>query len=309
MVLDDAADAGQVRQLRPGGRDCGVLITSRGRLGGLEGVHRIDLDVLPPADALVLLAATAGSNRVAAEPQAASRIVEVCGGLPLALRIAGGKLADRPHWSLGKLASRLVDQRRHLDELRLGDLEVRSSLRLSLRGLEPDVDVAGRRLALLDAPSFPAWAAVAALRVTLPVAEELIDMLVERQLIEFAGTDAFGQARYRFHDLVRLCLREHAAETDDAAARVATVSNGLGGWLTLGLRAVAGATLRAVPRTRAGSARRLAHRCGGDGEGERRSGGLVHRGERRVARGCMAGDEPGAARIVRGSEPDRRAVP
>jgi hypothetical protein len=135
VVLDNAAGEAQVRLLLPGSSTCGVLVTSRARLTGLEGARLVDLDILPPRVAVELLARVAGPVRVAAEPDAAAAIVGYCGRLPVAIRIAGARLAGRPAWSLARLAERLADERRRLDELAAGDLEVRASIALSYRAL------------------------------------------------------------------------------------------------------------------------------------------------------------------------------
>ena len=136
MVIDDAASEAQVRPLLPGGSGCGVLVTSRRPLAGLEGARLVDLDVFDLEQALELLSRIAGQARVVAEPAAATRIVHWCGRLPLAVRIAGTRLLAEPHWTLADLAARLGDECRRLDELAAGDLEVRASVRLSYQGLD-----------------------------------------------------------------------------------------------------------------------------------------------------------------------------
>jgi DNA-binding SARP family transcriptional activator/tetratricopeptide (TPR) repeat protein len=246
VVLDDAGEAAQVRPLLPGGAGCAVVVTGRVALTDLAGAYHVPLDVLPGDEALALLTAVVGPDRVAAETSAAERIIDLCGRLPLAVRIAGAKLAVRRHWSLEKLAERLADQRRRLDELRVGDLEVRASLELSFRALDPDAGVAARHLALLDAPSFTAWAAAAVLGVPVSAAEDLIDRLVERQILEYAGRVA-GQSRYRFHDLIRLCLRERGELHDPEPVRLAVVVHGLRAWLAYGLVAMRGLPAKQFP--------------------------------------------------------------
>ena len=77
-----------------------------------------------------------GPERITAEPEAAQRIARLCGGVPLALRAAGAKLLARPHWPLKTLAKRLSDERRRLDELEMGDLAIRSSLKLNYAELD-----------------------------------------------------------------------------------------------------------------------------------------------------------------------------
>jgi hypothetical protein len=121
VVLDNAASEAQVRPLLPASPGCAVLVTSRARLSGLEAAHPLTLDVLEADQAVELLATLAGPGRVAAEPEAAATIVGLCGWLPLAVRIAGARLAGRPQWRLALLAERLADEHRRLDELATGD--------------------------------------------------------------------------------------------------------------------------------------------------------------------------------------------
>jgi hypothetical protein len=100
VVLDNAADAAQVRPLLPATAGCAALVTSRAQLADLEGVSPLTLDLLPAPDAVALLAKLVGRERVDAERTTAARIVALCGRLPLALRIAGARLRSRPAaWS------------------------------------------------------------------------------------------------------------------------------------------------------------------------------------------------------------------
>jgi hypothetical protein len=138
VVLDNAADEVQVRPLLPGSSSCGVLITCRNPLAGITGASLLHLDVLAHDKALELFSKLCGVDRVAAEPEAAKRIVQLCGHLPLAVAIAGAKLATRPHWPLGRLAKRLAAEQHRLDELRVGDLEVRASFLTSYQGQTDD---------------------------------------------------------------------------------------------------------------------------------------------------------------------------
>ena len=233
MVLDNAAGEAQVRPLLPGSPSCRVLVTSRSRLTGLEGAHRLDLEVLAPGAAVELLGRVPGPARVAAEPEAAAAIVGYCGRLPLAIRVAGARLAARPAWSLARLAERLADEHQRLDELAAGDLEVRASLALSYRALPDRRQRAFRRLGLLEVPDFPAWVAAALLDLHPSRGEELVDGLVDAQLLEVAGEDAAGQLRYRFHDLLGVYARECAAAEDPSHDQDAALARAFGGWLAL----------------------------------------------------------------------------
>jgi DNA-binding SARP family transcriptional activator len=237
VVLDNAASEAQVRPLLPGSRGCTALVTSRASLSGLEAAHPLRLDVLDPDQAVQLLATLAGPARVAAEPQAAQQIVRLCGLLPLALRIAGARLANRPQWRLALLAERLADKHRRLDELKTGDLEVRASFALSYHGRSQGERQLFRRLGLVAAPSFPAWVAACLLDMDSAEAEARLERLVDAQLVEAAGQDQAGQLRYRLHDLLGVFARERLEAEEPALARRASLARLLGAYLTLAERA------------------------------------------------------------------------
>ena len=124
VVLDNAATPEQVRPLLPGSSGCMAVVTSRCRLSGLaarDGAQRINLDVLPAAQAVAVLAQSAGTARVDAEPAAAEDLARLCGRLPLALRIAAERVASRPRSALADLARELTGARNRLDLLCAGD--------------------------------------------------------------------------------------------------------------------------------------------------------------------------------------------
>ena len=236
VLLDNAASEAQVRPLLPSGGGCGAIVTSRVPLSGLEAARTVPLGVLATDEAVSLLGAVAGADRVAAEPEAAADIVALCGCLPLAVRIAGARLARRPRRRLAAFAARLGDERRRLDELRAGDLEVRASLALSCRTLGPAERRAFRLLAVVETPDLPAWLAAALLDLDPAAAEPLFERLVDANLVDVAE-DRWGQARYRFHGLVRLLARELSEQEDDEAARRDALERALAAELTLSERA------------------------------------------------------------------------
>ncbi|MPY64501.1 AfsR/SARP family transcriptional regulator [Streptomyces spongiae] len=228
LVLDDAGSESQVRPLLPGSATCGVLVTSRTRLGGLVGARRTDLDVLDDVGGLELLARVIGTKwGDPREETSARRIVELCGGLPLALRIAGARLATRRHWTPSKLADRLADEHRRLDELSVGDLEVRASLGLSYRALDENARRVLRRLATLGSADVAAWTVAALADVPEDEAEEVLERLVDAQLLHCPGTDQVGQPRYRLHDLVRVYAAERAEAEDSVPDRTTAVGRAL----------------------------------------------------------------------------------
>ena len=215
VVLDNASSAEQVSPLLPASASCLVLVTSRNRLAdfiAVAGAKVLMLDVLAPSEALELLARTAGSERVSAEPEKAAEVIRLCGCLPLAVRIAGARLATRPGMSLAALAERLSDQRARLRELSVGDVGVRASFTLSYQALHPEAARMFIRLGLIPGPDFARAVAAALTDVTPEEAERLLEALVDAHLVEMAA----APGRYRFHDLLRLYARDQA-QTDETA--------------------------------------------------------------------------------------------
>lgn len=219
VVLDNAHGVEQVRPLLPAGPRTAVLVTSRRVLSTLDSAVHLHLDVLPPTEAIQLLSRLAGADRIAADPAAAQGLVRWCGHLPLALRIAGARLAARPNWPVRDLADRLSDARRRLDELRIDELGVRISFQVGYELLRDGADaddhaaaMAFPVLALPDAADLSVPAVAALLGVSEPAAELILDRLVDGQLL---ASPAPG--RYRLHDLLRLFGRSLADGPDPAA--------------------------------------------------------------------------------------------
>jgi hypothetical protein len=224
VLLDDAAGAAQVRPLLPG-NGCAVIVTSRRRITELPGALQLELDVLSPEEAEEFLGRIVGSERLGREREAASAILRACGYLPLAVRIAGARLAGRPRWSLGVLRQRLEDETGRLGELRAGDLEVRVSFDRSYRLLPDDAALAFRALGLLGPQSLPGWVVDAVL--DRHRADDVTDVLVDVNLLQLVGTDPIGQPRYRLHDLVRCNAREKAGGAPERHALIRV----LGAWM------------------------------------------------------------------------------
>ncbi|ONI88742.1 hypothetical protein ALI22I_17260 [Saccharothrix sp. ALI-22-I] len=222
IVLDNAADEAQVLPLLPGTAGSAVIVTSRAPLTVLPGAHRLALDVLNADACERMLAAILGADRTSEERTQVERLVELCGRLPLALRIAAGRRAAQPHWLVETFVDRLTDERHRLNELRLGGIEVRASLELSRQTL-PDVDAqAFTYLGLLPTGEFGAWALAAVLGTPVGEAERRLDTLVQVQLVEYAGRDATGRAGYRLHDLIRAYVVELADACGVEERRAAT---------------------------------------------------------------------------------------
>jgi tetratricopeptide (TPR) repeat protein/transcriptional regulator with XRE-family HTH domain len=232
LVLDDAAGEAQVRPLIPAAPGCAVLVTSRPRLAGLEFAQPVDLDVFTDGEAVALLGAVAGQDRIRDQRAEAARLAELCGRLPLAVRIVGARLAARPSWPLRRIVDLLSDERRRLAELAVGDLRVEASIRLSYRGLAAEDRRAFRLLGLLEAPDFAGWVAAAVLDQPPDRSAAVVERLVDARLLG-TRSDHSGQTRYQYHQLVRLYARHRCEVEDPPPARRAAVARALAGWLAL----------------------------------------------------------------------------
>jgi tetratricopeptide (TPR) repeat protein len=237
VLLDNAASERQVRPLLPGSPGSAVIVTSRARLTGLEPARPIELKVFGAHEATGLLAHLAGAERIAAEPEAAAEIARLCAYVPLAVRIAGARLAGRRHWSLAHLVTLLGDQRRRLDELSAGDLAVRAGFAVSYARLPGETRRLFRLLGLLDVTAFPGWVAGALLDVPIEAARAHLEALVDAQLLQTTDLPGGDPGRYRCHDLVHLYARERAHEEDPPGLRSAALARAIGGWLGLSERA------------------------------------------------------------------------
>ncbi|WP_214416975.1 AfsR/SARP family transcriptional regulator [Sphaerisporangium fuscum] len=233
IVLDDAGSESQVLPLLPGNPASAVVITSRSRLAGLAGAVHVDVDVLDSDQSVNLLSRIAGIERVQSEIEAAEALAELCGHLPLALRIAGARLSARPHWSVEQLVSRLEDETRRLDELKHGEMGIRASISLTYDSVGEDARRLFRRLTLLDSQIFSGWVSAALLDQPLADAEDLLDDLADAQLIETTGPGHGVHSQYRFHDLIRVFARERLAAEESPAERNAALRRVLGGLLFL----------------------------------------------------------------------------
>ncbi|MFD4639768.1 BTAD domain-containing putative transcriptional regulator [Lentzea sp. NPDC058436] len=233
VLLDNVAGEEQVRPLLPGQPGTAVLLTGRVRLVGLAGAGLLELDVLPSAQAMNLMRAIVGDERVRTDPDAAREIIRLCGHVPLAVRISAARLLGRRQWSLSHLAGVLGEERHRLDELVAGDLDVRAGFEMSYRMLPAGARRAFRLAGLLDAPDFASWGVAALLDLPVREAEREIETLVDAHLLNLTGTDETGGLRYRFHDLIRLYAREQARREDPEPDRRDALARAFGAWLAL----------------------------------------------------------------------------
>ncbi|MFY1636526.1 BTAD domain-containing putative transcriptional regulator [Solwaraspora sp. WMMB335] len=198
LVLDNAATSEQVRQLIPASSDSLVLITSRPRLTGLDGVEWLSVGALPELDSHQLLRSTLGAERVEKEPEAARELLRLCGGLPLAVRIAAARLANRPHWAVERLVERLRNHDRRLDELTSEGRGVASALLLSYQSMPHEQRTAFRLLGYHPGRYLDVEEAAALLDTDVLTTEDVLEELVDVRLLE-----AREPGVYALHDLVR----------------------------------------------------------------------------------------------------------
>ncbi|WP_406081423.1 ATP-binding protein [Micromonospora sp. NBC_00858] len=217
VVVDDAASEAQVRPLLPGSGNSQLLVTSRRLLAGLEGVQRLHLDPMPPGDSTDLLRRILAERADLQHDNDLHGLVDLLGGLPLAVRIVGNRLVSRPIWSVADLTTRLSVAERRLDQLSAGDLKVAAAFGMSYEQLPKMTRQVFRRTALSLGPDFSAALAAATGEVTVPEAEDHLDDLVDLGLVEAAQA-----SRYRLHDLVRLYAQQRLEHDDDAAAVAAS---------------------------------------------------------------------------------------
>ncbi|GGT56330.1 hypothetical protein GCM10010271_70240 [Streptomyces kurssanovii] len=222
LVLDNAADEEQVRPLLPATGPALTIVTSRNTLAGLEAVHRVSLAVLRREECVELLARVIGPERVAKEAQAARDLVDLCGHLPLAVRIVAQRLATRPQERLAKLVAQLAREERRLDALQAGSLQIRATFALSYRLLTPVTCKVLRRATLAAGTDFSPQTAALLAGTTLREAELCTQELADRGLLQ---PDPAAE-RYRFHDLLRLFAAEQLADEhlpdDDPESRTRT---------------------------------------------------------------------------------------
>ena len=219
VVLDNASDVEQVRPLLPGSSGCMVVVTSRDSQTGLvarDGAARLDLDLLPSADAVRLLRALIGP-RSDADPDATAALAVQCGRLPLALRVAAELSAARPAVALADLAGELADQRRRLDLLDGGGdpgIAVRAVFSWSYRHLDAEAARMFRLAGLHPGPDLEPYAAAALTGTTVAQARQVLDRLARAHLFEPARPGWYGM-----HDLLRTYASELAVALDSEEER------------------------------------------------------------------------------------------
>jgi DNA-binding SARP family transcriptional activator/Tfp pilus assembly protein PilF len=238
IVLDNAADTTQVTGLLPDSPMATVLVTSRNHLPGLitgHGASHLRVDALTDAEARALLVTRLGTERVRREPEAVDRLLDGCGGFPLALGIVTSRAETHQHLRLATLAAELGEA--GLSALDSDDpaASLPAVLQCSRRALTPEQARVFELLGLAPGPDLGLRAAASLANLTVNQVRVILRSLEQVSLVE---SDAHG--RYRMHDLIRQSAAEHAArnqsdvEEESALRRLADFylhSANVGDWL------------------------------------------------------------------------------
>ncbi|MFD5097400.1 AfsR/SARP family transcriptional regulator [Streptomyces albidochromogenes] len=236
VLLDNVRSVSQVLPLIPGGGLSCVVITGRDsfdRLAGDYATMKLGLQPLDFEQSHRMLAAVAGPAYTEARADHAARLVELCGGLPLALRIVGASLIAKPYGSVELVVRRLEDRRRRLDVLSPHEGGVRGGIWNSYRELPAEAARLFRLLGLLPVEDFASWVGAALLDVCQERAEDLLERLVEAQLLDI-GPGASGMPpRFSLHSLLRLFAWERGMAEELPEERQAALGRAFRAWLTL----------------------------------------------------------------------------
>jgi tetratricopeptide (TPR) repeat protein/DNA-binding SARP family transcriptional activator len=219
IVLDNVAAETQVQPLLPGVPGCLVLVTSRRRLAGLDAAQTLSLDMLPRMDAVTLFARTVGEDRLTNQShELVAEAVDLCGRLPLAIRIAAARLRSHPVWNVADLVERLRDEGQRLAELEDAARGVATALDLSYQQLSAEQQHLYRLLGLHPGPEIEPNA-VAALADRSPTqARRCLDELLDAHLLQEPAS-----GRFVFHDLIRAHASGIAFDRETDASRVAAL--------------------------------------------------------------------------------------
>jgi DNA-binding SARP family transcriptional activator len=231
IMLDDAADAEQVRHLLPAAAGSAGIVTSWRRITTLPSLSWIKVDAMTPEDSVRLLARIAGADRIAAEHGPASHLAAACSHQPLAVRVAAARLLDRPFWSVAQVAAQLDDDLRNPVVMRDDCIIVDSPFERAQSRLDEATAAAFRLLAVPDTRYLTAASAAAALGLPENSALAALECLVDAHLL-IPGP----AGDYHYHGLVKAYARRQA-QSKDGPERSRTVLRRLADYYMANARA------------------------------------------------------------------------
>lgn len=221
LVLDNAVDEAQIQPLLPGAAQCLVLVTSRHTMVELAGAELLVLDVLSEESSTALFRNLVRLPIETADDPALRQVVSICGGLPLAIRMAAGRLRRRPQLGIAGLAAELMDVQSEPKVLRSFELPygggpgIRGAFAMSYAALAPEQQLLFRRLGLHPGPEISVAAAAALADIPFAAVEPRLEDLLGRCLVQepVAG-------RFTLHDLLRAYAQERSVDDDTDESRL-----------------------------------------------------------------------------------------
>lgn len=221
VLIDNASSSTQVRHLLPASPECCTVVTSRSSLPSLvarEGAVRVTLDVLSPGESVQLLGELMGASRVDADPASALRVAELCGHLPLALRIVAERAINRPRLSLAELIDELVGEQHRLDAMASEEDELsdtRAVFSWSYRALSPELRKTFCLLGTHSGPDIGVEAAAALIGDDAAAVRRQLRALTDAHLLQEKSKN-----RFHLHDLVRVYSVERALAEESQEDRI-----------------------------------------------------------------------------------------
>ena len=212
ILLDNAVSAAQLRPLLPATPGCLVLVTSRRTLAGLDDACHVALDSLAPEDAAVLVERVVGEDRAPRRHTAMQALVQLCAGVPLAVRIVASRLLHQRALGIEDVIAQLREEDSRLRHLQDEDRSVAAVIDLSYTALPEAEQQLFRLLSIAPGPDIDLLAAGHLIDADPRTAAGLLDALVGHSLLIQHRPD-----RYRLHDLIRAYGRERSTDEDVAA--------------------------------------------------------------------------------------------
>ena len=233
VVVDNMDHVDNIVSLLPFGSGCALLATSRRERPDLPSARTVRLGPLGDSEAVALLASIVGDGRVEAEPDSALSLVRAAGHLPITTCALATRLASRPRLPLGHAVTQLRDSHQAKRLLTHNGVNLRTRLAASVEELPADARWLWLVLSDIPVPDFAVWLVARIARTTSPRAEELLELLLDRGLMELAGPDPAGQLRYGFNRAVRVFAVAQAAEQISLEDRDAARTRAARAWIEL----------------------------------------------------------------------------
>ncbi|MFI1224841.1 MULTISPECIES: NB-ARC domain-containing protein [unclassified Streptomyces] len=221
VFLDNVSQPAQAAALIPKGRGSFLVVAGGSGLGELaaSGAKLMPVEPLDRDSALEVLADRCGADRIAADPAAAERLVELCDGLPVALHVVAARLAAKARLTLAALVTELAEEPRRLAGMSLGkERSVAAAFDLAYRELPPESARFYRLMGWYPGAAFDAGVAAVATGLDPERTADALEALTGASLLEETP-----DGRFCFHGLVRLHAGERAAAEEAPAERTALV--------------------------------------------------------------------------------------